>query len=387
MDSQLFALCAAFSLGILLAMLGVFFLFQRLRRLLADLLQTSETRQREVLGDLSQAVKTSVHESSMTALSQTTESVIQAAGQKLSADRELISQQLQHNKLMLSEQLGNIVSNFNKMSETMKSSEQEKEIQLAQLATLVRSSQSQTQSLAESTANLTVLLSGSQTRGQLGERLADDILKLAGFIEGVNYQKQKTLANGNRPDFSFILPKGKLLHMDVKFPVQNYIRALEEIDKEKKEKLHKLFLGDIKAAYKGLQERNYAEAKESVDCVLVFIPHEQVFSFVHEKDPAIFDRGLEKGIVTCSPMTLFAVLAVIRTAVEQFTIESTAGEILQQITAFRKQWDMFQKSFQTMGKRISDLGQDYEKLATTRCRLMERQFEKFDKIQSKVDEQ
>ena len=38
--------------------------------------------------------------------------------------------------------------------------------------------------------------------------MAEDVLRLAGFIEGVNYEKQQVVASGERPDFTFNLPKG-----------------------------------------------------------------------------------------------------------------------------------------------------------------------------------
>jgi hypothetical protein len=46
-------------------------------------------------------------------------------------------------------------------------------------------------------------------RGQWGERMAEDVLRLAGFVENVNYVKQTQLEGGTgRPDFTFPLPKG-----------------------------------------------------------------------------------------------------------------------------------------------------------------------------------
>ena len=47
--------------------------------------------------------------------------------------------------------------------------------------------------LAKRTENLTDILSNSQKRGQWGERLAEDMLRAAGFVEGVNYEKQKQI--------------------------------------------------------------------------------------------------------------------------------------------------------------------------------------------------
>ena len=66
-------------------------------------------------------------------------------------------------------------------------------------------------------SKLTNVLSGSQSRGQLGELMAEDIFRSAGFIKGVQYETQQVLDNGTRPDFTLKLPEGKVIHMDSKF--------------------------------------------------------------------------------------------------------------------------------------------------------------------------
>ena len=84
-----------------------------------------------------------------------------------------------------------------------------------------------TRALAETTAHLREALASPKARGQWGERMADDVLRLAGMVEGVTYRKQTGIAGGTIPDVTFLLPGGRDLHMDVKFPVDNYLRHLE----------------------------------------------------------------------------------------------------------------------------------------------------------------
>ena len=60
-------------------------------------------------------------------------------------------------------------------------------------------------------------------------------------------------------------------------------------------------------------------------------------------------------MIFCSPLTLFAVLAVIRQAVDNFALEKTSNEILSVLGLFKKQWDEFLKKLELLGKRIEDL--------------------------------
>ena len=86
--------------------------------------------------------------------------------------------------------------------------------------------------LTEHTRQLREALASQKVRGQWGERMAEDVLRLAGFLEGVNYRQQATLAgSGGRPDYTFLLPNGLVMHMDVKFPLDNYVRFLEADDR------------------------------------------------------------------------------------------------------------------------------------------------------------
>ena len=64
----------------------------------------------------------------------------------------------------------------------------------------------------------------------------------------------------------------------------------------------------------------YSSSGETVDCLLMFIPNEQVYGFVQENDRSILDDALRNKIVVCSPLTLYAVLAVVRQAVGNFQL-------------------------------------------------------------------
>ena len=81
--------------------------------------------------------------------------------------------------------------------------------------------------VAESTNALEKVLNNPQARGQWGEHAAEDILRSQGLIEGVSYLKHFALDNGaGIPDYTFLLPQGRKLHMDVKFPFTNYLSLI-----------------------------------------------------------------------------------------------------------------------------------------------------------------
>ena len=71
------------------------------------------------------------------------------------------------------------------------------------------------------------------------------------------------------------------------------------------------FLRDVRDRVKELQGRGYDASESTVGYLLLFIPNESVYGFIHENDATLLDDALAKNVVLCSPTTLFAVLGVV----------------------------------------------------------------------------
>jgi DNA recombination protein RmuC len=229
--------------------------------------------------------------------------------------------------------------------------------------------------LAESTQSLRAALANPQARGQWGERMAEDVLRLAGFHENVNYTKQTQLDGGTgRPDFTFSMPKGQVLYMDVKFPMASYLKYLEAASDAEREAHVKRFLGDVRLRVKELSKREYATSgdRPGVDYVLLFIPNEQLTGFIHEHDPELLDHAMGSKVVMCSPLTLFAFLGVIRQAYDNFMIEQTSDEILKLLGAFGTQWRKYVDSVEAVKRKFDTVEREFDKLVGTRRRQLEK---------------
>ena len=246
------------------------------------------------------------------------------------------------------------------------------------LAEAVRS----TTQLAGTTDALRQALASTKARGQWGERMAEDVLRAAGFVEGINYRKQTAIAGGTIPDLTFPLPGGRDLHMDVKFPFDNYLRALEATTDAEREAFEARFMADVRMRVKEITTRSYIDAERTVDHVLLFIPNESIFGFVHEHDPGLIDHAIGQKVVICSPSTLFAVLAVVRQAVEQFRLERTSDEILACLAAFEKEWTKYAEGFAKLGSQMATAAKTYDALASTRANQLQRTLDQVDRLRT-----
>ena len=228
--------------------------------------------------------------------------------------------------------------------------------------------------LVKRTSDLNNVLSSSQARGQWGERMAEDMLRAAGFIEGANYKKQNTIEGGGRPDYTFMMPPDRVLYMDVKFPMDSYTAFVAAVDQTSRDSLKKDFITAVRARVTELQKRDYAvvTTEHSLDYVLLFVPNESITGFIHEADPNLIDWALAQKVVLCSPLNLYAFLVVIRQATESFHTEQAASHMMQLMNKFKVQWEKYVKSLDQVKKSFDKMqgeldvltvGARYKKLA------------------------
>lgn len=238
--------------------------------------------------------------------------------------------------------------------------------------------------LSQRTESLNEVLSNSQARGQWGERLAEDMLRAAGFLEGVNYHKQGQIDGGGRPDYRFDMPPDRVLFMDVKFPLDKYVEYLDADTDPQRDSAKQAFIRAVSGHVDALAKRDYIDKSEhnAIDYVLMFVPNESISGFVHEVSPTLIDQALERKVVLCSPLTLYAFLVVIRQAADSFHTERTAADVMKLVNNFDKQWQEYTKAVQTVADQFEKLTGSLESITPggTRYRKLAVPIREIDKL-------
>jgi DNA recombination protein RmuC len=308
------------------------------------------------------------------------EQLLRMQHEMLAAERRRGTEELRGTQTAIDHQVGAMREELARLNRLVEETERDRREHVGELTTQLQAAGRQTQVLAETTQSLREALSSTTARGQWGERMAEDVLRLAGFIDGVNYRRHQPLpGSGGIPDYTFLLPQGLSLHMDVKFPLNNYLRVIDATSTVEREHARKEFLKDVRQRLREVTRREYIDtAGGTVDCVLLFIPNEQVYAFIQEQDRTILDDALRAKVVFCSPLTLFAVLAVIRQAVDNFQLSRTSLEILERLQGFEKQWDRFVEQMDKVGRNLKTASNAFEELEGTRRRGVERELERID---------
>ncbi len=327
-------------------------------------------------------MKESFGTASYEALEKNTDQFLKLANEKLAQQTQANVQELAGKKALIDNTLQQMKTEMDSVRELVTRLEKDREQKFGELTRGLQVQSQETLRLHEMTANLNKVLSDSRLRGKWGERVAEDILNLVGMVENVSYRKQTGLEGGHgRPDFTFILPDDRIINMDVKFPLDNFKKYLEAEDEPSREASKKQYLKDARTSIKNVATRDYIDpSNNTLDFMIVFIPHEQGYGFLMEHDPAFMDDALKVKVIVCSPWSLYAFLAVIRQSVDNFNLARSADKILTLMGAFYKQWDNYKEAMDKIGKGIASLQDTYDKLITTRTSQLEKPLQQIEQL-------
>ena len=219
--------------------------------------------------------------------------------------------------------------------------------------------------LAREAQALNKVLSSAQGRGNWGERMLEDILSQSGFKRGINYERQETLEDGGRPDYSFFLPPDRVLYLDSKFPLDNYVKYYEATDDQQRVAYQDAFIKNVEQRVKELEKRDYVSQsnRQALDYVLLFIPNESILGFIQQAKPSLIDDATSRRVVLCSPLTLYAFLGVVRQATTSFQMEQNANQVLSLLNSFGKSWKSYANQIDLIGKAFGRIVKNFDKVA------------------------
>jgi DNA recombination protein RmuC len=339
----------------------------------------AELVQQAVAAAVAQANDRASHERDM-AVQAAVQQALLFTKEQLGMATQAVDASLQGRHQLIDQQLGEVKSVVHDDLQRLSAVVQQLGEQTAQkFGDVDRSLQAQaevTQALHGTAASLRDALANTNARGQWGERMAEDVLRLAGLLPNVNYLKRTAVAGEGRaiPDFTFLMPDQHVMFMDVKFPIDSYLSYLQATTEAEKSAHRDAFLRAVRGHMKELSRRDYASVDDrpAVDNVLMFVPNETIVGFIHEHSPSLIDEAMREHVVLCSPLTLFAFLGVIRQAFENFRLEQTSREMLSLLGRFSVQWKKYNEQVDRVKKQFDTVAGSFDDLAGARRRQLER---------------
>lgn len=303
-------------------------------------------------------------------MSELLDSRLKLGEQALDAKRDLIL-----------ESVSNMRKEINQSQERLSVSDEKRLTEFENLRTLIGEHKAITETLQLTTDNLRRILSNNQMRGSFGQEVAEDLLKMAGFVKGQNYSSQEEQTTGKKPDFTVLLPNGAKINIDVKFPFQALQRLQETEDKEQQKKFLAEFKTDIKKKITEVTTRDYINPEENtVDFVIMFIPNEMIFSFIYEKFDDVWRDAMKQKVILCGPFGFTAILRMVQQSYENFKYQKDLHGIIAHIKTFETEYEKFSAALDTLGDRIKSSEKQFEVVSGVRDRAL---LKSIDKIRSK----
>ncbi|MGH7942308.1 MAG: DNA recombination protein RmuC [Limisphaerales bacterium] len=237
------------------------------------------------------------------------------------------------------------------------------------------------QTLAQETLQFRMVLRSNPARGRWGEETLRRVVEAAGMSAHCDFTEQSQAGDG-RPDLVVRLPAERVIIVDAKVPDFDFLNALESADPLNREQALAAHAAKLKAAIKGLADRDYSrQFANALDYVVLFLPAESLFSAALEGDRDLIVWAAEKKILLATPASLIALLRSVSVSWQQQAqtenaqqIAEAASELYSRVVKFMEHFEKlragldransafndalasFQSRVRPAGERLSDLG-------------------------------
>ncbi|HEL1756728.1 TPA: DNA recombination protein RmuC [Streptococcus suis] len=241
------------------------------------------------------------------------------------------------------------------------------------------------QTVARDVGSLNKVLSGTKTRGIMGE------LQLGQIIEDIltpsQYEREfaTVLGSNERVEYAVKLPgrtEGDYIYLpiDSKFPLADYYRledAYESGDKDQIDLHRKNLLAAIKRFAKDIQSK-YLNPPETTNFGVLFLPTEGLYSEV-VRNPIFFDElRRQENIVVAGPTTLSALLNSLSVGFKTLNIQRSADDISKVLGNVKLEFGKFSDLLLKAQKQLNQASSNIDKLLTTRTNAIERSLRTID---------
>jgi DNA recombination protein RmuC len=187
--------------------------------------------------------------------------------------------------------------------------------------------------LRAETAALVTALRAPQVRGRWGEMQLRRVVEVAGMLDRCDFSEQvsvRTTEGVLRPDLVVRLAGGKNVVVDAKVALSAYLEAAEASDADVREGRLHAHARQLRAHVDGLAAKSYwAALAPSPEFVVLFVPGEAFLAPALERDPALLEDAMRKGVVVATPTTLLAMLRTIAYAWQQEALTDNAREVFE----------------------------------------------------------
>lgn len=224
--------------------------------------------------------------------------------------------------------------------------------------TSVKETGRRVETFAEQLQSLQDILKNPKQRGILGEYYLETLLK--NILPPECFQMQYPFPDGTIVDAA-VFVKDKVIPIDSKFSLENYNRLVEEEDPVEKERLEKVFLGDLKNRI--LETSKYIQPENgTMDFAFMFIPHEAIYydllinkigAIKSEETENLLQRAASKyRVIIVSPTSFLAYLQTVLQGLNSLKIEEKTKDIIANVLKLRDHLQTYEEYHSKLGNSL-----------------------------------
>jgi DNA recombination protein RmuC len=236
-------------------------------------------------------------------------------------------------------------------------------------------------------SRLATALQSPTVQGSWGEMSLKRCIELAGMSEHCgDFETQQTFLTEDgkrlRPDVIVNLPNERVIAIDVKAPLSDYIAACNETDDARKTALLMQHAKNLRRHIDALVKREYqASIGETLDFTVMFIPGEHFLSAALATDLGLLDYAAEKKIFLATPTVLLPLLRAVAASWKAEKTEENAKKmhdaavelfarfvtVMEYITGMgeqlRRTVDSYNKVIRSIDTRLWPKGEELQRMA------------------------
>jgi DNA recombination protein RmuC len=188
------------------------------------------------------------------------------------------------------------------------------------------------ETLKNETQNLVSSLRRPNVRGRWGELTLRRVAELTGMSEHCDFdlQTQVETEEGSslRPDMTIRLPKGVVVPVDSKVPLDQYLDAMAATSEAARKEHLKKHANALRERMKTLASKDYAgQFPITPDVTVLFLPSDAFLSAALEFDNSLLDDAMQRKVVIATPVSLFCLLKAVAYGWQQESIAKNAQAI------------------------------------------------------------
>lgn len=236
-------------------------------------------------------------------------------------------------------------------------------------------------------SRLATALKSPTVQGSWGEMSLKRCIELAGMSEYCrDFEQQQTFMNDEgrrlRPDVIVHLPNERVIAVDVKAPLTEYIAASAESDEARKNALLTQHARNLRRHIDQLAKREYQSSiGDTLDFTVMFIPGEHFLSAALATDVTLLEYAAEKKVFLASPTVLLPLLRAVAASWKAEKTEENAKRmhdaavelfsrfvtVMEHITSvgeqLRRSVDSYNKVIRSIDARLWPKGEELQQMA------------------------